>query len=106
MPALYGIVFSTDVTGATGIRSLPLQLKKISHRPGNPVHLSSRQRQTGLSMSCIAAKPGRTPNQSMCKATGLGMKWPHQFRANLGREPVLTDRRQAEAQRRGAAGGW
>src|SRR5262247_671474 len=48
----------------------------------------------GLSVSNIAAKLGRTPNQIMCKAAKLGLKWPVQFRTNLGRELVLTNRQQ------------
>jgi hypothetical protein len=45
-----------------------------------------------LSVRSIAAKLGRTPNQIMCKAAGLSLKWPLEFRANLGSEPVFTDR--------------
>src|SRR5262245_4550637 len=52
----------------------------------------------GLSVKSIAAKVGRTPNQIMCKAAGLGLKWPLEFRANLGSEPPLTDL-NAEARR-------
>src|SRR5262245_11572914 len=58
----------------------------------------------GLSVSSIAAKLGRTPNQIMCKAALLSLKWPLEFRANLGSKPALTDRQQAEARRRLAAG--
>ena len=47
---------------------------------------------------------GRTPNQIMCKATRLGLKWPLEFRANLRSKPALTDRQKAEARRRMAAG--
>src|SRR5262249_21557192 len=58
----------------------------------------------GLSVRGIAAKLGRTPNQVMLKARLLGLKWPLEFRANLGRERALTDRQQPEARRRLAAG--
>jgi len=58
----------------------------------------------GLSVRSIAAKLGRTPNQVMLKARLLGLKWPLECRANFGREPALTDRQQAEARRRLAAG--
>ena len=58
----------------------------------------------GHSVSSIAAELGRTSNQIMCKAAKLGLKWPLEFRASFGREPVLTDRQQAEARRRLAAG--
>ncbi len=36
----------------------------------------------GLSVSSIAAKLGRTPNQIMCKAASMGLKWPLESRAN------------------------
>jgi len=55
-------------------------------------------------VSNIAAKLGRTANQVILKARLLGLKWPLEFRANLGREPALTDRQKAEARRRLAAG--
>jgi hypothetical protein len=58
----------------------------------------------GRSVRSIAAKLGRTPNQIMCKAAGLGLKWPLEFRANLGSEPALTNRQKAQARRRLAAG--
>jgi DNA-binding CsgD family transcriptional regulator len=58
----------------------------------------------GLSVTSIAAKLGRTPNQVMCKAAGLGLKWPVESRANLGSKPALTDRQQAEVRKRLAAG--
>jgi hypothetical protein len=58
----------------------------------------------GLSVSSIAAKLGGTPNQVMCKAAGLGLKWPIESRANLGSKPALTDRQQAEVRTRLAAG--
>jgi len=58
----------------------------------------------GLSVRGIAAKLGRTPNQVMLKARLLGLKWPLECRANLGREPALTNRQQAEARRQLAAG--
>ena len=58
----------------------------------------------GLTASIIATKLGRTPNQVMLKARLLGLKWPMKFRANLGSEPALTNRQQAEARRRLAAG--
>src|SRR5262245_17213678 len=52
----------------------------------------------------IAAELGRTPNQIMGKAALLGLRWPLECRANLGSKPALSDRQQAEARRRLAAG--
>ena len=41
---------------------------------------------------------------AVLRAAGLGLKWPLEFRANLGSEPALTDRQKAEARRRLTAG--
>ena len=42
MPAaLYSIVFATDVTGPTEIRSMPLQLKKFLTAKRRQVHLAT-----------------------------------------------------------------
>src|SRR5262245_14374620 len=64
-------------------------------------------RKPGRSLRTIAAKLGRTFKAVSSKAAQLGLSSPLKFRAssaNLGRTPKLSDRHQAEALKRLAAG--
>jgi Helix-turn-helix domain len=58
----------------------------------------------GRSLRTIAAKTGRTCQAVNLKAALLGLSWPLEFRASTKGSSKLSDRQQAEALRRLAAG--
>ena len=58
----------------------------------------------GRSLRTIAAKIGRTCQAVNLKAALLGLSWPLEFRASTKGSSKLSDRQQAEALRRLAAG--
>ena len=58
----------------------------------------------GHSLRTIAAKLGRTCQGVNAKAALLGLSWPLEFRASTKGSSKLSDRQQAEALRRLAAG--